>query len=36
VVRLPVAGADGLAKVGLKFDLAAAAWFDAATGQVLI
>ena len=35
VVRVPGAGAGGLAKVGLRFDLNAAAWFDAATGQAL-
>jgi len=35
VVRLPGAGAGDLAKVGLRFDLAAAVWFAAATGQVL-
>ena len=33
VVRVPGAGAGGLAKVGLRFDLNAAAWFGAATGQ---
>ena len=35
VVRVPGAGAGGLAKVGLRFDLNAAAWFDANTGQAL-
>lgn len=35
VVRVPGAGAGGLAKVGLRFDLNAAAWFNAATGQAL-
>ena len=35
VVRMAGAGAGGLAKVGLRFDLAAAAWFDADTGQAL-
>ena len=35
VVRVPGAGAGGLAKVGLRFDLNAAAWFDAANGQAL-
>ena len=35
VVRVPGAGAGGLAKVGLRFDLNAAAWFDAATGHAL-
>ena len=35
VVRIPGAGAGGLAKVGMRFDLAAAAWFDATTGQAL-
>jgi len=35
VVRVPGAGAGGLAKVGLRFDLNAAAWFDATTGQAL-
>jgi multiple sugar transport system ATP-binding protein len=35
MVRVPGAGAGGLAKVGLRFDLNAAAWFDAATGQAL-
>ncbi len=35
VVRLPGQSAGGLAKVGLKFDLTAAAWFEAATGQAL-
>ena len=35
VVRVPGAGAGGLAKVGLRFDLNAAAWFDADTGQAL-
>ena len=35
VVRVPGADAGGLAKVGLRFDLAAAAWFDPATGQAL-
>ena len=35
VVRVPGAGAGALAKVGLRFDLNAAAWFDAATGQAL-
>ena len=35
VVRVPGAGACGLAKVGLRFDLNAAAWFDANTGQAL-
>ena len=35
VVRVPGAGAGGLAKVGLRFDLNAAAWFDAVTGQAL-
>ena len=35
VVRVPGAGAGGLVKVGLRFDLNAAAWFDAATGQAL-
>ena len=35
VVRVPGADAGGLAKVGLRFDLNAAAWFDAATGQAL-
>lgn len=35
VVRVPGAGSGGLAKVGLRFDLNAAAWFNAATGQAL-
>jgi multiple sugar transport system ATP-binding protein len=35
VVRVPGADAGGLAKVGLRFDLNAAAWFNAATGQAL-
>ena len=35
VVRMAGAGAGGLAKVGLRFDLAAAAWFDADSGQAL-
>ncbi|MBC8243259.1 MAG: ATP-binding cassette domain-containing protein [Verrucomicrobia bacterium] len=35
VVRLPGVGAGGLAKVGMRFDLAAAVWFDATTGQAL-
>ena len=35
VVRVPGAGAGGLAKFGLRFDLNAAAWFNAATGQAL-
>ena len=35
VMRVPGAGAGALAKVGLRFDLNAAAWFDAATGQAL-
>ena len=35
VVRVPGAGAGGLAKVELRFDLNAAAWFNAATGQAL-
>ena len=35
VVRVPGAGAGGLAKVGLRFDLAAAAWFAADSGQAL-
>ena len=35
VMRLPGAGAGDLAEVGLRFDLTAAAWFDAATGQAL-
>ena len=35
VVRVPGAGAGGLVKVGLRFDLNAAAWLDAATGQAL-
>jgi len=35
VVRLPGAGAGDLTKVGLRFDLTAASWFDADTGQAL-
>ena len=35
VVRVPGAGSGGLAKVELRFDLNAAAWFNAATGQAL-
>ncbi len=35
VVRLPGAGAGDLTKVGLHFDLTAASWFDADTGQAL-
>ena len=35
VVRVPGSGACGLVKVGLRFDLNAAAWFAAATGQAL-
>ena len=35
VVRVAGAGAAGLAKVGLEFDLDAAAWFDADSGQAL-
>ena len=35
VVRVAGAGAAGLAKIGLEFDLAAAAWFDADSGQAL-
>jgi len=35
VVRVAGAGAGGLAKVGLEFDLDAAAWFDADSGQAL-
>ena len=35
VVRVPGADAGSLAKVGLRFDLNAAAWFNAATGQAL-
>ena len=35
VVRVAGAGAAGLAKVGLEFDLDAAVWFDADSGQAL-
>ena len=35
VVRVAGAGAAGLAKIGLEFDLDAAAWFDADSGQAL-
>ena len=35
VVRVAGAGAAGLAQVGLEFDLDAAAWFDADSGQAL-
>ena len=35
VVRVAGAGAAGLAQVGLEFDLEAAAWFDADSGQAL-
>jgi len=35
VVRVAGAGAASLAKVGLEFDLDAATWFDADTGQAL-
>jgi len=35
VLRLSAQVAGDFAKVGLKFDLAAAAWFDTATGQAL-
>jgi len=35
VVRVAGSGAADLAKVGLEFDLEAAAWFDADSGQVL-
>ena len=35
VVRVPGAGACDLAKVGLRFDLNTAVWFNAASGQAL-
>ena len=35
VVRVPGAGACDFVKVGLRFDLNAAAWFNAASGQAL-